>query len=396
MAALAALLALGGCAGARLTPIGEGGAAFSPDPDERALWDAAGREAEAIARAAPPRADAAIEARLTAMAQRLMGEGALAAGAPRPIVAVLMDPALDAFALPIGRIYVSSGAVARVRNEDQLAAIVAREVAHVRLRHALAVLRQGRPIDAGPSAPRPGVGLAGLPLAHLAAVEGYGESRERAADADAVESLGRAGYDAREAPRAFEALGASPGDGRVPTAHDAPGVERFALGDPAWTTRRARSLRRLIEREPPAGAPPAANDAGEFARLTLPLVRDNARLDARAGRPHLARAQIDRVLAAAPDDPAARLCEGDVLRLEAQREHPPDRPALLDQARRAYERAAALDPAWAEPYRALGLLAYQAGDTAGARAAFERYLALRPDGPDAQRVREYLIELAPR
>ncbi len=395
MAALAALLALAGCADAHLTPIGEGGAAFSPDPDERALWDAAGREAEAIARAAPPRADAAIEARLTAMAQRLMGEGALAAGAPRPIVAVLMDPALDAFALPIGRIYVSSGAVARVRNEDQLAAIVAREVAHVRLRHALAVLREGRPIDAGPSAPRPGVGLAGLPLAHLAAVEGYGESREHAADADAVESLARAGYDAREAPRAFEVLGA-PSGARVHAARDAPGVERFALGDPTWTAGRARSLRRLTEREPSASAPPAADATGDFARLTLPLVRDNARLDARAGRPHLARAQIDRVLAAAPDDPIARLCEGDVLRLEAQRERPPDRPALLDQARRAYERAAALDPAWAEPYRALGLLAYQAGDGAGARAAFERYLAVRPDGPDAQRVREYLIELAPR
>jgi len=379
-----------------LAPIGEGGAPFSPDPDERALWDAAGREAEAIAGAAAPRADAAIEAHLTAIARRLMGEAALAAGAPAPSVAVLMDPALDAFGLPIGRIYVSSGAVARVRNEDQLATILAREVAHVRLRHALAILREGRPLDAGPAVPRPGLGLAGLPLANLTAVEGYGEARERAADADALVSLARAGYDAREAPRAFEALGAPPGDGRGHAGDDSPRVERFALGDPARSAQRARSLRRLIAREPAGGAPPSAADAGEFARLTLPLVRDNARLDARAGRPRLARAQLDRVLAAAPDDAVARLYEGDVFRLEAQHERPTDRPALLEQARRAYERAAALDPAWPEPYRALGLLAYQAGDTAGARAAFERYLSLRPEGPDAQRVREYLIELTPR
>ena len=144
-----------------------------------------------------------------------------------------------------------------------------------------------------------------------------------------------------------------------------------------------------------SSAPATGGDA--LAPLLLPLVRDNALLEARAGHARSARAQLDRVLAAAPDDVAAHLADGELLRLQAQRAGSrEDARALLARARRALERAAALDPASPEPHRALALLAYQAGDAAAARAAFERYLSMRPDAPDARRVREYLQELGPR
>jgi regulator of sirC expression with transglutaminase-like and TPR domain len=42
----------------------------------------------------------------------------------------------------------------------------------------------------------------------------------------------------------------------------------------------------------------------------------------------------------------------------------------------------------------MGLLHYQLGDLAGARAAFERYLALAPGAPDAGRVAGYVRELS--
>ena len=48
----------------------------------------------------------------------------------------------------------------------------------------------------------------------------------------------------------------------------------------------------------------------------------------------------------------------------------------------------------AEPYRQLGFLYYQQKDNVRARAAFERYLTLKPDASDAGRIKDYLVELA--
>jgi len=38
-------------------------------------------------------------------------------------------------------------------------------------------------------------------------------------------------------------------------------------------------------------------------------------------------------------------------------------------------------------------LPYQTRETAKAREAFQKYLALKPDAQDARRVKEYLVEL---
>ena len=46
-----------------------------------------------------------------------------------------------------------------------------------------------------------------------------------------------------------------------------------------------------------------------------------------------------------------------------------------------------------EPHRQLGFLYYQQKDNAKAKAAFERYLALKPAATDAKRIKEYLVEL---
>ncbi|PYM51115.1 MAG: hypothetical protein DME14_03735, partial [Candidatus Rokuibacteriota bacterium] len=56
-------------------------------------------------------------------------------------------------------------------------------------------------------------------------------------------------------------------------------------------------------------------------------------------------------------------------------------------------RSADLDPAFPDPFRQLGFLYYQQKDTERAREAFRKYLALKPDAPDAKRIREYLVEL---
>jgi regulator of sirC expression with transglutaminase-like and TPR domain len=124
------------------------------------------------------------------------------------------------------------------------------------------------------------------------------------------------------------------------------------------------------------------------------VVRENARLEIQAGRFKLAEAQLDRVLATTPDDPVAQLYYGDLYRLQSQRTRDAaDRTDKVQRALERYERAAQLDPAYPDPFRQLGFLYYQQKETARAKVAFEQYLALKPDAPDATRIREYLVEL---
>ena len=48
---------------------------------------------------------------------------------------VVNDPSINAFALPGGFIYVNRGALTAARTEDEVAAVLAHEIAHVALRH---------------------------------------------------------------------------------------------------------------------------------------------------------------------------------------------------------------------------------------------------------------------
>ena len=100
------------------------------------------------------------------------------------------------------------------------------------------------------------------------------------------------------------------------------------------------------------------------------------------------------MLALTPKDPTAHLYYGDLYRFQAQRVHAPRlKESLAQQALGHYRRAADLDPAFPDPFRQLGFLYYQQKEIALAKEAFQKYLALTPDAPDAKRIREYLIEL---
>ena len=333
-------------------------------------------------------------------------------------VTVLRDPTLNAFALPNGRIYVHTGLLASLESEAQLAMILGHVMAHVASRHALALARAagGRPAastivtsaasigleratDASVGA-IDGVGTAalsgtavtmlgrGLPLAAEAAVYGRGDQLERDADAWGMDRLVRAGYDPREAAKAFDALRRD--------LESRGSLEIFFFGRREQLAERVVTTTELLRTHfaAAAAAPGSVRSTDEF-RLRMPaVVRENARLDLQAGRFALAADQLDRVLAVAPRDPVAHLYYGDLYRLRSHRAR--SAPEAADWARQAidrYEGAARLDPAFADPFRQLGLLYYQQQEIARARAAFEQYLTLKPDAPDADRVAAYVAIL---
>ena len=345
---------------------------------------------------------------LASLVDRLRSEDERAIDMPTITVTVLRDPSLNAFAMPTGRIFVHTGLLARLDNEAQLAMILAREMTHVRRHHAAPRAPSAVPIAEAVAAIARTIGTATaspagredaasavlgpvframlskpLPIAYDAAVEGYGTALAREADAGAVERLLRASYDPKEASRAFEHLR------RAARAGGA--IERFFYGNETALAKRAEGVTPIGATE--GAATTAVGPPDAFTAVLLPVLRDNAKLELAAGRFRLAQEQLDRALASAPEDAVLHLLYGDLHRLRAQRVRSvADQDELARMAYASYERCIALGHDVAEVQRQLGLLYYQLRQIDRAREAFARYLALRPDAPDAARVREYLVE----
>jgi beta-barrel assembly-enhancing protease len=379
---LAGLLA-GALVAPAATPAQPAGPSPAAAADPRDLRRRAEAEEVRLFSRIPPLADPALDAYIGGLVARLVPDGAPDAAVA---VVVLRDPSLNAFSLPHGRIYVSTGLLTALRGEDELAMILAREAAHIAAGHAARAAAAARPAVDPPSHRFKGLGL---DLASTAAVTGFGPELEREADADGLMRLARAGFDLDAAARAFGDLRGGRGGDRGP--------QTFLMGNARFLDDRGASIQALRRDGADAPAAPAPGGPDLFAEALRVAVRENAMLEGRTGRFAAGRAQLARALRLAPGDPVAHLHAGDLDRLEAQRSRRgrADRRRLQEEAQIAYERAALLAPEWPDPFHRLGLLAYELGQLDAARAAFERYLAVAPDGPDARRITEYLAALPP-
>ncbi|HXG03015.1 MAG TPA: tetratricopeptide repeat protein [Candidatus Binatia bacterium] len=415
---LVLVLVVSSCATRNVPPIGHGGQPFRPEADERALWARAEKEEEALLKRARVYDDPLLEEYLARVGDRLLPDEVRAVGGPGFRFGVLRDPTLNAFAMPNGRIYIHTGLLSRLENEAQLAVILGHEMTHVTHRHALRFVRDARnkqllytvlgiaasigvAAAAGAraeSGDRVGAAVLsqtanavlglGLQLAALASINGYGRDLEREADAEGMDRLVKAGYDPAEAPKVFRLLRDESGERGA--------IETFFFGSHPRLQERLESTETLLRTRYAAEAarPDLVKNTEDFDLRLRTVVRENAVLDLRAGRFALARKQLDRVLAITPRDPIAHLYYGDLHRLQSQRARTlEEKEAEAARALERYERAAALDPAFPDPFRQLGLLYYQQKQPARAREAFEKYLALKPDAPDARRIKEYLVEL---
>jgi len=407
-----------GCASRNVPPIGAGGQPFKPEADERALWAKAEKEEETLLKKAKVYDDPMLENYLAQVGDRLTPDEVRNAGGPGFKFAVLRDPTLNAFALPNGHIYVHTGLLSRLDNESQLAMIVGHEMTHVTHRHALSFERdaQTKQILYTVAAIAASIGVAalagsraqkgdyvgaavigqtanailglGLALTAMAAINGYGRDLERDADNGGMENLVRAGYDPKEAPKVFALLRSE--------SKDRGSLETFFFGSHPKLTERIETTENLLKTRyaDAAMATTTTRDTEDFQLRMRTVVRENALEDIRAGRFAVAQRQLDRVLAITPKDPIAHTYYGDMHRLQAQRaRESAKKDEHARQALASYETAVDLDPTAPEPYRQLGFLYYQLKDTPKAKAAFEKYLSLKPAATDAKRIKEYLVEL---
>ncbi len=126
--------------------------------------------------------------------------------------AILDTNEINAFAAPGGTIFITSGMIRTTASEDELAAVLAHEVAHISKRDGIAAIKSARWTEAltviGTTAARNYTSGEVSQLVSLfegsiddvfktLVVSGYGRSQEYAADEAAAQTLAKCGYDPR-------------------------------------------------------------------------------------------------------------------------------------------------------------------------------------------------------
>ncbi|NVO12833.1 MAG: M48 family metalloprotease [Rhodoplanes sp.] len=151
--------------------------------------------------------DARLEAMIASMVDRLV------AASERPElhykVTILNSPAINAFALPTGDLYVTRGLIGLANDGSELASVLAHEMAHVLARHAAIREDQARRVAiAGAAAADPSDTTGALAIAKTKlALASFSRAQEFEADGIGVGIAARSGYDPHGAPRILGAMG---------------------------------------------------------------------------------------------------------------------------------------------------------------------------------------------
>jgi predicted Zn-dependent protease len=223
----AALLFVGGCAGASVLPVASIAATgvYKATQASRPINDS---EEYYVGRAVAARviacAPVSQNAQLTTYVNEVGDTVARKSSRPHTFrgyhFAVLETQDINAFACPGGIIFITKGLVQTCDNEDQLAAVLAHEVAHVANKDGVNSISKARWSQVftamGAEAARQYGGVAGNLVTlfegsiddvfKTIAVNGYSRGAEAKADQDAVATLARAGYDPRALSKVLEKM----------------------------------------------------------------------------------------------------------------------------------------------------------------------------------------------
>jgi predicted Zn-dependent protease len=148
--------------------------------------------------------DPKLQARLTGII------GKLSAASDRPDltykITILNSPAVNAFALPSGQLYVTRGLLALANDSAEVASVMSHEMAHVIARHAAIREEQARKTELASDVLGPQSGAMALARSKIA-LASFSRSQEIEADAIGVGISAHAGFDPYGASRLLKAMG---------------------------------------------------------------------------------------------------------------------------------------------------------------------------------------------
>lgn len=319
--------------------------------------------------------DAALDAYLQTVVNRLFPEqtGQLQVRACR-------DEEFNAFAVATGGLYVNIGALLRMRDEAELAAVLGHEGSHVTgdhvyrsVRNAKGMMVLGQVLNAGLAA---GIGIdPGLgAIAAYSSMAGFSRAFEREADEAGYRRMAQAGYAPQSGAAVFDRMARELVARRIKQApyffashprlqERTENFRAFALDAAGGETRRDEFL------------------LATGAARTLALRRIHERRDGRTLVFLLADAGLADEMA-----PEGWFYLGEGYRLRADE-------GDTERAAEQYRRSIAGFPDYAPAWGALGRLYARKGEKELALEHLERFLALAPDAPEAPFARQSIEHL---
>lgn len=344
------------------------------ESEEGGLWGLMDREETRLRRSSFVIRDPGLGTYLKDLTCHLAGDHC-----PDIRIHVVRTPLFNASMAPNGMMQVWSGLLLRVENEAQLAAVLGHELGHYLERHSIEQLRDLKSRAAFGQF----IGLFGavgalVQLGVLAGAFAFSREHEVRADRLGMRLMQRAGYEGQQAAQVWDNL---LGELQVTGGSDVGKRSPMMATHPPVETRRDDLLKLAGDR---TGSARTAELRQAVAPHRLGWLQD----EIRRGQYEESLVLFDRMLKRQPDDFQALYARGEVYRLRAGND---DLQRSIDDLTRV---TVATQPPL-ESFRALGLVHKQRADAASAARAFEQYLSLAPNAPDAPLIKSYIAELKP-
>lgn len=301
-------------------------------------------------------------------------------------------PDFNASMAPNGFMQVWTGLLLRVENEAQLATVLGHETSHYALRHSLERLETTQRTANVLLAAQMGMlagGAGGVAVGPVRASTGgigqliasgylasYSRGQEAESDREGFEMMVEAGYAPGEAAEVWRHLM------EEREACDLPSPPALFASHPP-SEERLEALQGLARQSGKDGE----TGRDRFLAATLPHRGEWLRMEVATRQLCRVRVVIERLLEQPEGHGVLRYYLGEVYRLRGE-------DGDLERAVEAYREALRHADAPPQTHRELGLALWRSGDTAAARAAFQRYLQADTKPEDAAMVHAYLAELS--
>ena len=280
-------------------------------------------------------------------------------------VYLVRTPRFYASMSPNGMMRVGTGLLLRVANEAQLAFVLGHEIGHYLRRHSLQRWEDLKAKSANIANERDSIAA-------------FSRENEREADQLGHELLVKAGYDPREAPRAWERLAAE----RAARSTTPPNP--FFATHPT-SAERIKTLREYAD----AVVMPSAElrtGRAEFAAHLGPILGRLLNDEVHSRQFQSSETLLGHLIADGDRLGELHFYKGEIYRLRDQADD-------LAKAVESYQRALAFADAPPETHRSLGILHLRKGDRSAARDAFARYLERRPNAADREMIQSQIAGL---